>query len=81
MATFKFHRGEYLRDRVTQFCGVVVARSDYLTSCNAYLLQPALDKDGKPRDGVWFDEPRLEIDPERLGQKLRLDRVADEPPG
>ena len=76
---FKFHRGDHLQDVVTGFKGAVMARQDNLTSCNA--LQPAIDKDGKHVDGQWFDEHRLEYDPARLGQKVTLERTADQPPG
>jgi hypothetical protein len=81
MATFKFRRGEYVRDIVTNFTGVITGRADYLTSCNGYIVQPEIDKDGKPQDGHWFDEMRLEYDPERIGQRVRLERFVDQPPG
>lgn len=51
--TFKFHRGDYLSDLVTGFCGVVTSRCDSLTGCNQYYL----------------------------GEKVTLERAAEQPPG
>jgi hypothetical protein len=79
--SFKFHRGDYLSDLITGFKGVVVGRSDYLTSCNTYCLQPPVDQDGKHVDAQWFDEHSLEYDPAHLGQKLSLERATEQPPG
>lgn len=84
MTTFKYHRGEYLRDVVTKFAGAVVGRADYLTSCNTYFLQPKIDKKGEYVEARWFDENRLEIDPAKVNEKrLRLPGVefVDQPPG
>lgn len=77
---FKFHRGEFLYDLITNFKGVVVARSDSITSCNRYYLQPPI-RDGKHVDGRWFDEHSLEYDPAHLGEKLELHRTQEQPPG
>lgn len=56
------HLGQTARDVITQFEGLVMARSEYLTGCTQILLVPrGLDKDGKRQEGEWFDEPRLEI--------------------
>jgi hypothetical protein len=54
---------------------------EYLTGCNQTMLLPtALDKDGKRRDGEWFDDQRVEI---QEGNALVLDNAgtpgADEP--
>ncbi len=60
-AMFEFNMGETLRERVTGFIGVVMARTDYFTDCSHYGLQSKkLDKDGKPVEWQWFDETRLE---------------------
>lgn len=79
--SFKFRRGEYLSDLVTGFKGAVISRADSLTGCNQYLLQPPLDNDGKHVDARWFDEHSLEYDPVHLGEKVSLDRAAEQPPG
>lgn len=79
--TFKFHRGDYLVDLITGVKGVVVARTDHITGCNRYTLEPPLDKDGKLPEACMFDEARLEYDPAHLGEKLSLDRAQELPPG
>lgn len=81
MTSFKFRRGEYLADLITGIKGVVVGRQDFLTGCNRYLLQPPADKDGKFVEGIWFDEPSLEYDHARPGQRLSLERADNQPPG
>lgn len=81
MSTFKFKRGEYARDIITGFAGVIVARIDYLTGCNRYTLEPPLDKDGKLPEPAMFDENRLEYDPAHAGEKLDLDARHESPPG
>ena len=47
-------------DKITKFEGVATGRCVYLSGCTQVLLSPTIDKDGKLRDGVWFDEQRLE---------------------
>lgn len=76
---FLFHRGTWVKDKITGFAGCITARSDHITSCNNYLVQPEIDKDGKHIDGHWIDEHRLEIDNSK--QQVRLDRTAEQPPG
>lgn len=57
---FKFGLKEFLKDYITGFEGVVVARTQYLTGCNHYSLQNRDQrKDGKPIDWESFDETRL----------------------
>jgi len=75
---FKFKQGEHVRDLVTGFSGVIVSRTDYISGCNRYYVQPQVGEDNKMIDGVFLDEPALE----RL-EKLRivLDRPEPQPPG
>lgn len=56
---FKFKQGETLRDKVTGFQGVVMARTDYFTGCVHCGLCSRTLKDGKPIEWEWFDETRL----------------------
>ena len=55
----EFELGEALRDKVTGFQGVALARTEYYTDCNHYGLQSRTLKDGKPLGWEWFDETRL----------------------
>ena len=60
--SFKFELGVRVKDSVSSFEGVVLGRCHWLTGCNQYVVTPTeLDKDGKRRDGEWFDENRLEV--------------------
>lgn len=55
----KFEMGEVLKDKVTGFQGVVMARTEYFTDCTHYGLCSQTLKDGKPIDWEWLDETRL----------------------
>jgi hypothetical protein len=50
--------GDTVRDRITNFEGVVTGRCAYLSGCNQMLVVPPA-KEGAYRDGQWFDEQRL----------------------
>lgn len=75
---FKFKRGDTVRDKVTGFTGIVVARYDYISGCNRYCVQPKVGADGKMPDSTNIDEPALEqLDVLRI----TLDRPEHQPPG
>ena len=60
MRDFKFILGEEVKDKITGFRGVVMARSEYHTGCNTYgLLSKTLTKDAKPAEWEWIDERLL----------------------
>lgn len=57
MSNFKFDLGDKVKDAITNFSGIVVARSQYLTGCNRYGVQgQTLTKDGVPGEWQNFDE-------------------------
>ena len=57
-----FEMGTEVRDKITKFTGVVTGKSEYITGCTQYLLQPPCAKDtGAFVNGTWFDENRLEL--------------------
>ena len=71
MATeFKFNLGIEVMEKITQFHGVIVARCQWLTNCNAYAVQSREIIDGKPVDRQWFDEPMLEAVKDAVVTKL-----------
>jgi hypothetical protein len=76
---FLYERGVHAIDKITGFKGVIAARSDSLTGCNRYYLQPPADKDGKHIEGGWYDEHSLDIDTTK--QQLVLTRTAAQAPG
>lgn len=54
--------GDHACDRLTGFEGVVVGISTWLNACRHIGIKPRdLDKKGKPRETVWFDEPQVEV--------------------
>lgn len=59
MAKLKF--GDIVRDRITGYQGVVVARTRWLNNCDRLSVQPREVKDGKPIEARSFDEPNLEF--------------------
>lgn len=58
---FKFELGDELEDTLTGYSGVCVYRTQWLTNCNVYGLQPRGLREGKIREREQFDEPRLRI--------------------
>lgn len=56
---FKFENGDEVKDTITGFAGVVVARTEWLNGCIRYVVQSRkLGKDDKPVD-MSVDEPQL----------------------
>jgi hypothetical protein len=53
--------GRIGKDKITGFQGIITAKCFYLYGCAQYYLIPSVDKEGKRRDGEWFDEGRIEI--------------------
>lgn len=51
--------GNTYSDRITSFTGVATAKIQYLTGCEQTCLQPRELRDGKPMEGVWFDDQKL----------------------
>jgi hypothetical protein len=58
---FLIDLGCKVRDRISGFTGIVVARSQHIHGCNRYGVQPPIDKDKKLPDCSWFDEPALDV--------------------
>ena len=52
--------GDKVKDSITGFKGVVIARAEYLNGCITLKVQPPkLKEDGSPIEADWFDEQRL----------------------
>lgn len=58
---FKFALGGKLKDTVTGFVGVAIARDEWTNGCRRYGLQAPMDKDGKVPDLRWVEEMDLEV--------------------
>jgi hypothetical protein len=73
---FRIELGTTARCRVTGFTGIVTGRTNYISGCDLYLLQPPVDKDGKFVESRWFDDPRLLVtSEERLSVDERVDKT------
>jgi len=59
-ATNALAMGAKVKDKITGFTGTVTGRTEYITGCAQYLVQPPIDKEGKFVDARWIDEDRLD---------------------
>jgi hypothetical protein len=58
--TKKIQLGDKVKDAVTGFTGIAVAKTEWLNGCFRFTVQAdKLDKEGKVLDGQCFDEPQL----------------------
>ena len=53
--------GQKGRDKVTNFEGIIIAKSIWLFGCNQYALTPSVGSDGKVAEALWIDEGRVEV--------------------
>jgi hypothetical protein len=53
--------GDKLRDRVTGFEGIAVARTEWLNGCVRFAIQPHQLHEGKVIDATYFDAEQLEV--------------------
>jgi len=53
--------GDSVRDKITGFEGVAVARVVHLYGCVRVHVQPRELKEGKPAESEWLDEEGLEV--------------------
>ena len=59
--TFKFELGDEVKDTITNFSGVIVARIEWMNGCIRYVIQSRVrSKDSKPVDDT-IDEQQLEL--------------------
>ncbi len=63
----KIRMGDSVKDVVTGFAGVVVAKIEYITGCTQFGVSPKA-KDGKLNDTLYIDEKRLQI----VGKRVEL---------
>lgn len=74
---FKHELGVIGKDKITGFQGVLTSRCEFLTGCNRYCIQPQELKDGKPIEGLYFDEAQIEI----IGKGISKESVTGEEKG
>ena len=60
--------GTKVRDSITGFEGIAIARTQYLYGCVQIGVEPLIAEGGKKRDTEWFDEQRIDLmSPARSG--------------
>ena len=59
---FKFGLGKEVKDIVTGFKGIIIARVEYLNGCMQYCIEPKkINKDGSMIKPPYIDEGQLKI--------------------
>lgn len=53
--------GDKVRDRMTGFEGIVIARTEWLYNCTRITVQPTALKDATVAEAHTFDEPQVEL--------------------
>ena len=53
--------GSKVRDKVSGFIGVAIARTEYLNGCIQYSVQPKVGKDNKVPEEIGVDAGSLEV--------------------
>lgn len=53
--------GQKVRDAVSGFTGIAVARTEWMNGCTRVSVQPPCGEDGKLPESQAFDEPNLEV--------------------
>jgi hypothetical protein len=69
---FLIPMGTEVKDKVSGFQGKILMVVENMHNCNQYYVEPPVDKEGKPRDGQFFDEGRLEV----VGKGITPEEVA-----
>lgn len=53
--------GSTVKDALTGFTGRATARVEFEYGCARIFIEPGVLQDGKPIDGIYFDEQRVEV--------------------
>lgn len=58
----KIKLGDLVKDNITEFKGIAIARAKYLYGCEQILVAPQqLTSEGQTADSIWFDDQRIEL--------------------
>lgn len=76
----KINLGDEVKDTITGFKGIAIARTTWITGCCRINVQPkGINKDGKLFEIESFDEPMLEIikpkKPKKINRKTGGPRI------
>ncbi len=70
--------GDTVKDSITGFKGIVVAKTDWITGCTRVVVQPeTLTKEGAVKPSETFDEPILVLIKSK--KPLKVDRTKGGP--
>jgi hypothetical protein len=53
--------GDKVKDTITGFTGIAVARTEWISGCARIVIQPSVGKEGKLEESQSFDEPLVEV--------------------
>ena len=56
--TIKIEIGDEVKDEVSQKIGIVTTTTEWLYGCPRVAIHHGIDRDGKPLDHLWLDEPQ-----------------------
>jgi len=74
---FLHELGKRGKDKITGFEGILTSRCEFLTGCNRYHIQPTDLREGKPIEGIYFDEAQIQI----IGEGIKAEEVQGEERG
>lgn len=69
MKTKKVKLGNEVKDVITDFTGIVVAKCKYLFGCAQIGISPKINKDGLRKETEWFDKGRIKFVNEGVHKK------------
>ena len=61
----KYKIGDSAKDKITGYCGIITAITDFMDGTVQYKLQPEGLRDNMPIEAYWFDEKRIEKNSEK----------------
>ncbi len=59
--SFTIELGVTVKSKISKFTGIVTSRSEHINGCDRYWVEPTVDREGKKREGFWFDDKELEV--------------------
>ncbi len=73
----KYDLGARVKDSITTFQGIIIARSEFLNGCIRYTVQPEELKDGKTIDAHYFDEQQLVLlaSPKEIAKEKKVPEI------
>ena len=67
--------GEKVKDVVSNFVGIAVARTEWLYGCSRIEVVPKVKKNNEKVEGIWFDEDGLVTIGEGVNKKQKKAKV------